>query len=73
MYSSIQITLHKKCVMLTPAAANYKQVICPNFDCPFCPFCPMGIKEKPLKAQSSISALGGFIQIENNNLSFIFL
>ena len=33
----------------------------------------MGIKEKPPKARSSIAALGGFIQIENNNLSFIFL
>lgn len=33
--------------MLTLAAVNYKQVICPNFDCPFCPFCPMGIIKKP--------------------------
>ncbi len=32
-----------------------------------------GHKRKMPKTQSSIAALGGFIQIKNNNLSFIFL
>ena len=58
--------------MLTLAAANYKLVICPNFDCPFCPFCPVGIiKNRPYL--ELLPAMGGSVYIENNNLSFIFL